>query len=160
MKPRRKYTVSQAKNLMRRATEEIVDPGPRSVDQLWEFFNGRCVYCDRELNRGLREGHVDHAESAGGNHLGNLVLACGGCNGDEKREADWRVFLSLKAGDDEATFREREARILRWFALNPPPAARASAEVTRIRGEVDELVAAFGAKCAELRDAIRRADSA
>lgn len=145
--------------MMRRATEEIVDPGPRSVDQLWEFFNGRCVYCGRELNRGLREGHVDHAESAGGNHLGNLVLACGGCNGDEKREADWRVFLSLKAGDDEATFREREARILRWFALNPSPAARASAEVTRIRGEVDELVAAFGAKCAELRDAIRRADS-
>ena len=159
MKPRRKYTVPQAKNLMRRAVEEIVDPGPRSVDQLWGFFDGHCAYCGRELDRAQREGHIDHAESAGGNYLGNLVLACSGCNGDEKREGDWRTFLSQKAGDG-AAFRDREARILEWFALNPPPAARASTEVTRIRGEIDELVGAFGTKCVELRDAVRRAGSA
>jgi hypothetical protein len=34
MKPRWKYTVPQAENLVRRATEEIVDPGPRSVEVL------------------------------------------------------------------------------------------------------------------------------
>jgi hypothetical protein len=157
MKPRRRYTVSQAKNLMRRAAEEIIDPGPRSVDQLWEFFDGRCVYCARDLNRELREGHIDHADAAGGNHLGNLVLACGSCNGDEKREEDWRAFLAQKAGD-EPTFREREARILKWFTLHPPPPARSSSEVLRIRGEIDDLVGAFGEKCAELRDALRRAD--
>jgi len=45
-------------------------------------------------------------------------------------------------------------------ALRANANPRASADVTRIRGEIDELVAAFGAKCTELRDAIRRANSA
>ena len=34
-KKRVKYTVSQAKNLMRRSLHEILDPGPSNVDELW-----------------------------------------------------------------------------------------------------------------------------
>lgn len=56
--------------------------------------------------------------------------------------------------------RELEARILQWFELNPPPPARASDEITSVRGEIDELDGAFGTKCTELRDALRRPDSA
>ena len=159
MKPRRKYTISQAKNLMRRAAEEILDPGPRSVDAVWEFFDARCAYCGRDLDRGEREGHTDHAEPDGGNHLGNLVLACGACNGDEKREMGWREFLRLKAASDES-YRLREARILEWFALHPRLAAQTSPDVVRIRAEIEQLVDAFGAKCNELKDALRRADGA
>jgi hypothetical protein len=82
-----------------------------------------------------------------------VVLACGSCNGDEKRETAWRAFLSQKAGD-KAAYRERESRILEWFALHPRPASRGSADVLRIREEIDELIATFGAKCAELKQAL------
>src|SRR4051794_20014031 len=39
----RKHTVSQAKNRMRRAVDEIVDPGPADVGPLWEYFDGSCA---------------------------------------------------------------------------------------------------------------------
>jgi hypothetical protein len=38
--------------------------------------------------------------------------------------------LPIAEGGDESVYREREARILQSAALNPPPAARASTEVT------------------------------
>ena len=98
-KPRRKYTVAQARNLMRRSILEIVDPGPASIDTLWDFFESRCAYCDIQLVRGERDAHTDHAERNRGNHLGNLVLACGKCNGDEKRDEHWQPFLRRKAPD-------------------------------------------------------------
>lgn len=142
---------------MRRAAEEILDPGPRSIDAVWEFFDARCAYCGHHLERAERMGHTDHAEPDGGNHLGNLVLACNSCNGDEKREMGWREFLWLKAASD-ATYQLREDRILEWFALHPRPDARTSSEVAHIRGEIEALVNAFGAKCNELKDALRRAD--
>lgn len=72
-KPRRKYTVAQARNLMRRAIQEIVDPSPASVDPLWDYLESRCAYCDVLLVRGERDAHTDHAERDGGNHLGNLA---------------------------------------------------------------------------------------
>lgn len=72
----------QARNLMRRAINEIIDPGPVSVDPLWEYFGARCAYCGRALVLGARDAH---AERDGGNHIGNPVLACSTCNGDEKR---------------------------------------------------------------------------
>ena len=154
---RRKYTVSQAKNLMRRAVDEIVDPGPRSVDSLWEYFDARCAYCRRELSRDRREGHVDHADAAGGNHLGNLVLACGSCNGDEKREESWRDFLHAKTADD-VEFAERESRILGWFALHSRSERRHSVEVARVRTEIEGLIDQFAAKCGELKTLVSEPD--
>lgn len=144
---------------MRRAVEEIVDPGPRRVDDLWTHFGALCAYCGRELDRSRREGHVDHADARGGNQLGNLVLACGSCNGDEKRDEPWREFLRRKTSDD-GEFADREARILAWFELHPRLPASASLEVARLRGEIEGLIDQFGAKCGELKSVVTNADGA
>ena len=157
-KPRRKYTVAQARNLMRRAIQEIVDPGPSSVDSLWDYFESRCAYCDVVLVRGERDAHTDHAERDGGNHIGNLVLACGRCNGDEKRDEPWREFLRRKAPDAEA-LQQREERILAWFVLHPRPAQAHGPEVDHLLHRCEELVDEFGAACNELKAALRRQQS-
>lgn len=138
---------------MRRAAEEIVDPGPGTVDPVWDFFGSACAYCGRGLDRERREGQTDHAAPEGGNHIGNLVLACSACNGDEKREMGWRKFLRLK-NPDEATYERRAAQIDEWFSRNPRAAPRNSEEVVRLRSEIEDLIAAFGAKCAELKSAV------
>jgi hypothetical protein len=139
---------------MRRAVAEILDPSPGSVDEVWEYFDSRCAYCGKPLSREGREGHLDHAEVGGGNHMGNLVLACGTCNGDEKRERGWREFLRVKASGTELA--QREAQILGWFERHPAPTGRDSADVLRVRAELDALIDAFGVKCAELKNAVRR----
>ncbi len=152
-KPRRKNTVAQAKNIMRRAIEEIIDPGPRSIEALWSHFESKCAYCEADLNHDRREGQVDHASTSGGNHLGNLVLACGACNGDEKREESWETFLRKKA-KDQSDFERREERILTWFALNPRPPHKEGPEVDRLRKELDQLILEFGIKCSELKKVV------
>jgi 5-methylcytosine-specific restriction endonuclease McrA len=149
-KTRRKHTVSQAKNTVRRTIKEIVDPGPRDVDPLWAFFESRCAYCGKSLSRASRDAHVDHADVDGGNHLGNLVLACGACNGDEKREEPWRQFLRRTVRDD-ATFIEREQRILTWLAQNPRSQMQLGPEAERMRLELEKLVEEFAARCVELK---------
>jgi 5-methylcytosine-specific restriction endonuclease McrA len=155
---RRKYTVSQAKNRMRRTVEEILDPGPRNVNALWEHFGAQCAYCGKDLNRDRREGHIDHADPDGGNDLGNLVLACGSCNGDEKREESWQGFLRRKTPDD-AIFAEREGRIRAWLDQHPPKPAEDSPEITHIREEIEGLIEQFAVKCAELKRLVSQRDS-
>jgi len=82
-------TPSMARNTMRKCFSAILDPSPkaRDVGLLWAYFQSSCAYCGKALERALRHGHLDHlkARSAGGhNSIYNHVLACGGCNGDEK----------------------------------------------------------------------------
>ena len=154
-KPRRRYSHAQARNIMRRAIEEIVDPGPTSIDPLWEWFESLCAYCGVALVRGDRDAHTDHAERGGGNHIGNLVLACGRCNGDEKRDTDWRTFLEPKA-PDQATFALRERRILDWKAAHPKPVRDYSLEVTELRQRAESLVEEFRLACTALQDAVKR----
>jgi hypothetical protein len=89
--------------------------------------------------------------SGGGNHLGNLVLACGTCNGDEKREEEWREFLRRKTAGDPALFAEREQVILGWFQLWPRATSREEPEVAGVRKDLEALIEQFGKKCAELR---------
>jgi len=50
-KPRRRNTVSQAKNLMRRAVAEIVDPSPTDVGPVWDYFENHCAYCGAAKTR-------------------------------------------------------------------------------------------------------------
>ena len=90
----------QAKNVMLRAMREILDPSPIDVGPVWDHFESRCAYCDVALDIAGRSAHIDHAEAAGGNHLGNLVLACGSCNGDDKRDMPWRDFVASKSSVD------------------------------------------------------------
>ena len=91
----------------------------------------------------------------GGNHLGNLVLACGRCNGDEKRDEHWLDFLRQKAPDATA-LKERQDRIVAWFALNPRTTRAHSPEVEHLQSRCEALVEEFGAACNELKAALRR----
>ena len=155
---RRKNTVSQAKNRMNWTVKEILDPGPRSVDPVWEHFEARCAYCGKELSRDDRDGHVDHADPDGGNGLGNLVLACESCNGDEKREESWHSFLRRKAPDD-AVFTEREEHIRAWLEQHPRRSLEDSPEIASARAEIEDLIEEFAAKCAELKELVSQCDS-
>ena len=93
-----RMTPGYAKNTMRRALRTVIDPEPSAseIAKLWEYFGSACAYCERPLSRGNREGHVDHLISGGTNHISNRVLSCPACNGDEKRDEDWLVFLGRK----------------------------------------------------------------
>jgi hypothetical protein len=152
-------SASAAKNRMARAVESILDPWPASKDPIWDFFGSECAYCGAKLVRGERLGHIDHAASKGGNHIGNLVLACSACNGDEKLDMDWREFLEQKVSDP-ALRHERIHRIERWQVLHPKPELAASPEVAAIDAELRAMIVAFGEKCAEFRAAVAAARNA
>jgi hypothetical protein len=156
MLPRVPSKVPQAKNLMRRAVDEILDPSSRDIDPLWKHFDSCCAYCGKPLSRELREGHRDHAVAGGGNGLGNLVLSCGSCNGDEKREASWHEFLEQKTIDPDIRS-VRQARIEAWFESHPPRAQATSQQVEAVREQLEQMVEQFGDKCAELRQLMKDA---
>jgi 5-methylcytosine-specific restriction endonuclease McrA len=157
-KKRVKYTVSQAKNLMRRSLNEILDPGPSNVDELWSHFDSACAYCRTPLDRSLRHGHVDHATTGGGNQLGNLILACSRCNGDEKLDQDWPAFLLLKTSGDGNSLAERTERIESCFAKHPIRPITLSSDALQLRDEIEALIGQFHEKCNELKAAVRRPD--
>lgn len=154
-KPRRRYHHAQARNLMKRAIAEILDPGPTSIDALWEWFGSRCAYCGVGLVRGARDAHTDHADPGAGNHIGNLILSCSSCNGDEKRDMGWRDFLKRKAVDPP-TLAEREQCILDWMAANSAPTRSYNPEVDALRMRCEELVEEFRIACNALQDAVKR----
>lgn len=122
-----------AKNKIRRSLLAILDPHPSDseVEELWRYFQSQCAYCGIEIARESRSGHLDHVIAStlgGGNGIHNCVLSCGRCNGDEKREEDWRIFLRRKA--ESAQLAEvRAERIEVW--LSRAPAARLSPEAAQ-----------------------------
>ena len=144
-----------AKNLMLRAMREILDPSPLDVGPVWDYFESRCAYCDVALDAAGRSADIDHAEAAGGNHLGNLVLVCGRCNGDHKRDKPWRAFVASKSATERAAV-ARVARIETWAHLHPRSDKLAPPEALRIADEIRGLATEFSAKCDELRAAMRR----
>ena len=113
-----------AKNKLIRALRALLDPPPSAsaVAAIWQYFGSQCAYCGKTLSREKREGHLDHVRcvaDGGSNSIHNRVLACGACNGDEKREESWESFLRKKWSIDGAQFVERKPRIERWMALAP-----------------------------------------
>src|SRR5580704_14837280 len=138
-KARRRTSVPQAKNVMRRAVAEIIDPSPTDVGPLWDYFGDRCAYCGDALVRAERRGPVDHAEAGGGNHLGNLVLACSRCNGDAKRDEPWRDFL-YRTVLDRAEASRRESHILAWLELHPKAEGDLSIDAQRILTDIERLI--------------------
>jgi hypothetical protein len=139
---------------MRKAIRAIVDPPPRSLDPVWEYFESCCAYCGKELDRVRRAGHLDHAVAGGGNQIGNMVLSCASCNGDEKLDMHWRTFLDQKVTDPNIRT-ERAARIGRWIELHPVKPDTPSAEVQERVADLDRLVDEYAAKCNELRTIVR-----
>lgn len=141
-------TSAQIKNFVRRAFREVVDPGPdkSAVSRIWTHFESRCCYCDRQLNRAAKEGHIDHLISAskgGTNQVGNRVLSCPQCNEKEKLDRDWREFLNDKC-PQSAVLAERVARIEAWRTANTggnhPAVVGLVNEAARMAGEVNQLI--------------------
>jgi hypothetical protein len=154
VKARRRTSVPQAKNVMLRAMREILDPSPLDVGPVWDHFESRCAYCEVALDIAGRSAHIDHADAAGGNHLGNLVLSCGSCNGDDKRDMPWRDFVASKSSTDQVAA-ERVARIEAWALLHPRTDKPAPPDALRLADEIRTLAAEFSVKCAELRAAMK-----
>ncbi len=119
-------SLPKAKNAMRRAVEDLLSRPLTETekDRIWKYFDSRCAYCDKSVDRLARHGHLDHLDCSaggGGNYIRNRVLACKECNGNEKREQDWQKFLKSKCSD-AVSFRERRDKIRNWqkqFELAP-----------------------------------------
>jgi hypothetical protein len=143
-----------AKNAMHRALDDLIDRPPGEADQkrLREFFGDRCCYCGADAPR--RDGHIDHADPAGGNDLGNLLLSCSLCNGDEKRQMKWDDFLRAKCGGDSRAFEERSARIRAWFGANRRERRALSAEVQIAKVAAERAIAEYETAYVRLRDAL------
>ncbi|SQD77951.1 HNH endonuclease [Moritella yayanosii] len=117
-----KDTPSIAKNKIKRSLSAILDPHPstKEVTMLWAYFENSCVYCDLKMERKSRIGHLDHvvAQADGGNNsISNYVLSCAKCNGDEKREMDWLLFLNQKS-DNADILATRKLKIENWLKKN------------------------------------------
>jgi hypothetical protein len=139
-----------------RCLRGIVDPYPTksAAALVWEFFESKCAYCGHEMNRSDRKGHQDHliAFTHGGtNDLGNYVLACGECNGDEKLAEHWETYLRRKNADD-ATFLDRKAKIEKWVALNAPNCRNIPDDQRRaVQDSYERIAAVIDAAVLELR---------
>lgn len=155
----KKKTLSQAKNMMRRALNDLVDRPPSQSQQMRirAHFESRCCYC--ESSALPHDGHLDHADPKAGNALGNLLLACKTCNGNEKREASWQDFLRAKCGDDGVAYEVRLARIRAWQdAVSAEPRAVAP-EVALALADAEASIAAYEAAFNRVRAAILTSDA-
>lgn len=142
-----KMTPSAAKNAIRRALVGILDSHPKvsQISEIWSFFDFSCAYCGRILVRGNRDAHIDHlvpTGAGGSNALANFVLACGICNGDEKRDEEWKTFLRMKA-TDPATYKARRKRIEEWIASCPCGVTYDASVLSLVNLEVDRAISAF-----------------
>ena len=153
-------TLSQAKNAMRKAISDLIDQPltKKEKQQVWGYFNSRCAFCGRSIEQTSRDGHIDHLvprASSGSNRLGNCVLACKECNGNEKRDQSWKDFLKLKCGDN-STFALRLKQIESWQSK---PATKKpvtlSGEAKAAKREVEDAIVIFEKKFVKLREKIR-----
>ena len=109
-----------AKNQIKRSLLQVIDTPPTKAQkqQIWHYFNNECAYCGIAIDPDGRQGHLDHllsVQDGGSNEIYNFVLACNICNGDEKREMPWRIFLKSKCKDLSKTIcAERLTRIEKW----------------------------------------------
>jgi hypothetical protein len=152
----KRKSLSQVKNLMRRALKDLVDPPASESEQnrLRVHFHNECAYCGAPA--GPRQGHIDHAEPGEGNSAGNLLLACAVCNGDEKREMGWEAFLMAKCGGDAEKLNERRARILDWRHQHPRVPKQTLPEVAEAMTLAEDSIRAFEEAYNRLRCAVKQ----
>jgi hypothetical protein len=152
-------SVSTAKNVVRRCLQTIIDPAlsKNEVNRLWEYFQSKCAYCGKPVAR--REAHKDHLipfHNGGGSDLGNRVLACGACNGDEKRGEEWITFLRLKCTDAK-TYRARQKTIEKWREINSAGRRVISKPMRRsVDRAVTTVFLAFDAAVRDVREVKKR----
>ena len=115
-----KVTPSMAKNQIKRSLLQIIDthPNKSQKQQVWNYFDNKCAYCDIVIDPNSRKGHLDHLQAVkdgGTNEIYNFVLACNICNGDEKREMPWREFLINKCQNlPDSVYVKRLVHIETW----------------------------------------------
>ena len=153
--------LSGAKNAMHRAIQDLLcrPLTTKEKDRVWEYFKSRCAYCEKRINRAHRHGHMDQIDcsaTGGGNAIRNRVLACKECNGNEKREENWKRFLKSKCKDAELFHRRRD-KISAWqkqFAKPIPIVLSPRAEMAKLAAEL--AVKEFEEKFVRLRKLIPR----
>lgn len=115
-----KVTPSMAKNQIKRSLLQVIDthPNKSQKQQVWNYFDNKCAYCNIVIEPNSRKGHLDHLHAVrdgGSNDVYNFVLACNICNGDEKREMPWREFLVIKCQNlPNSVYVERLVHIENW----------------------------------------------
>jgi hypothetical protein len=153
--------LSGAKNAMHRAIQDLLcrPLTTKEKDLVWEYFKSRCAYCNKRINRAHRHGHMDHLDcsaTGGGNAIRNRVLACKECNGNEKREQNWRRFLKSKCKDAE-TFQRRRDKIKAWQKhCLKPIAIVLSPQAEKAKLAVEDVVNRFEEKFIRFRALVRR----
>jgi len=148
--PIKRKSLSMVKNVMRRALLDLVESPPSEEEErrLREHFANACCYCGGDARP--RDGHIDHADPNAGNGLGNLLLACRTCNGDEKRHTNWEEFLRSKCGADAAVYGERLARIRIWLDSHRAERPLVPVDVQAARAAAESAIAAYDAAYKEL----------
>lgn len=152
--------VSGAKNAMRRAIQDLLccPLTTKEKDLVWEYFKSRCAYCNKRIDRAHRHGHMDHLDcsaTGGGNAIHNRVLACKECNGNEKREQNWKLFLKPKCKDAE-TFQRRRDKIKAWQKQCPKHTPIVlSPQAAKAKLAVEDTVNRFEEKFVRLRTLLR-----
>ncbi len=151
-----KDTPSIAKNKIKRCLNAILDPHPESsdVDHIWKYFESSCAYCGVLIDRNSRQGHLDHAIPAsrgGTNSIYSHVLACGRCNGDEKREEAWETFLAKKCASTDI-LNQRRTRIIQWLSMTDS-GTRSKNEDIRLRAQaiIESAIASFDRSVSEMK---------
>jgi hypothetical protein len=153
--------ISGAKDAMRRAIQDLLcrPLTVREKDRVWDYFKSRCAYCNKRIDRKDRHGHMDHLDCSAtgeGNAIRNRVLACKECNGNEKREQDWRRFLRSKCKNEE-TFQRRRDRIKAWQKQSPKPNAIVlSPQAKKAKLAAEAAVTTFELKFIRFRSLISR----
>jgi hypothetical protein len=148
-------TAPQARNAIRKALVEIIDPKPkaREIEAMWKHFQERCAFCGKKLQRANRKGHADHlvaAAEGGYNHIYNRVLACASCNGDEKLDHDWIQFLEQVKNAKE-DFETRKGRIEGWQALHKAQCSVEKADLAEALLAAEQAIRAFNKACDRVR---------
>jgi len=153
-------SLPKAKNAMRRAVEDLLSRPltEREKELIWRYFDSRCAYCSKLVDRVARHGHMDHLDCSadgGGNYIRNRVLACKECNGNEKREQDWQEFLKSKCHDRDS-FKQRRNKIRAWQTQFPPFVPLIlSEEAQSARRDLDSAIKNFEEKFAYFRSLVR-----
>jgi hypothetical protein len=151
-----KHSPSIARNQIRRSLMAIIDPHPTAHElaKLWEHFSNRCAYCDVEVSKESRDGQVDHIISAalgGKNGVHNHVLACGRCNGDEKRELDWLTFLERKV-PDQAVRDLRRQKIIAWIGNGADQSKLSEDQEQQVDQIIKQALLAFDVAVSGMRE--------
>ncbi|WP_123985202.1 hypothetical protein [Taibaiella soli] len=155
-----KNTPSYANNIIRRTLKTILDREltEKEKTDIWTYFDSRCCYCDRQLDRKKREGDMDHLEANRCNHISNRVLSCSPCNAHEKREYPWVKFLRQQSSDD-SIFQARKTRIDQWVAKHQIAGNISKQHNLQLEQEMELVTQTLNEAVARLRNLRAHADT-